>query len=142
MHNLDALAPSGTFTAVNTDTGAIAWQYKSDRPMYGGVLATAVGRLLAGGSAGAAAQTPIAALQYGLGTEEASDYRLRDAFQSVGAALLGNEKTGDLALHRRGYQDGARFCQCLHPSRRVRRIPVNLTRCIDHDRIGFDADAR
>jgi PQQ-dependent dehydrogenase (methanol/ethanol family) len=41
MTNVKALAPSGTFSAVNTETGAITWQYKSDRPMYGGVLATA-----------------------------------------------------------------------------------------------------
>jgi PQQ-dependent dehydrogenase (methanol/ethanol family) len=41
MTNVKALTPSGTFSAVNTETGAITWQYKSDRPMYGGVLATA-----------------------------------------------------------------------------------------------------
>ena len=31
----------GTFTAINVNTGKIAWQHKSDLPMYGGVLATA-----------------------------------------------------------------------------------------------------
>ena len=31
----------GTLTAINVDTGKIAWQQKSDRPMFGGVLATA-----------------------------------------------------------------------------------------------------
>ena len=46
--NLKSFSPSGTFTAVNTQTGAIAWQYKSDRPMYGGVLATAGGLVFAG----------------------------------------------------------------------------------------------
>jgi glucose dehydrogenase len=46
--NLNAFPPSGTFSAINTDTGAIAWQYKSDRPMYGGVLATASGLVFAG----------------------------------------------------------------------------------------------
>jgi alcohol dehydrogenase (cytochrome c) len=39
--NVKVFPPSGTFTAVNTETGAIAWQYKSERPMYGGALATA-----------------------------------------------------------------------------------------------------
>ena len=39
--NVKVFPPSGTFTAVNTETGAIAWQYKSSRPMYGGALATA-----------------------------------------------------------------------------------------------------
>jgi alcohol dehydrogenase (cytochrome c) len=46
--NLNVLAPSGTFSAINTETGAIAWQYKSDRPMYGGALATAGGLVFAG----------------------------------------------------------------------------------------------
>ena len=39
--NLKVFAPSGTFSAINTTSGAIDWQYKSDRPMYGGALATA-----------------------------------------------------------------------------------------------------
>ena len=46
--NVRIFPPSGTFTAVNTDTGAIDWQYKSDRPMYGGVLATASNLVFAG----------------------------------------------------------------------------------------------
>jgi PQQ-dependent dehydrogenase (methanol/ethanol family) len=46
--NLKVFAPSGTFTAVDTQTGALAWQYKSDRPMYGGALATAGGLVFAG----------------------------------------------------------------------------------------------
>ena len=37
-----------TVLAVDTQTGAIAWQYKSDRPMYGGALATAGGLVFAG----------------------------------------------------------------------------------------------
>jgi alcohol dehydrogenase (cytochrome c) len=35
------LALFGTLSAVNVDTGKIDWQYKSDLPMVGGVLATA-----------------------------------------------------------------------------------------------------
>jgi outer membrane protein assembly factor BamB len=46
--DLNALAPSGTFSAINTETGAIDWQYKSSRPMYGGALATAGGLVFAG----------------------------------------------------------------------------------------------
>jgi alcohol dehydrogenase (cytochrome c) len=42
------MPPSGTFTAIDTNTGALAWQYKSDRPMYGGALATAGGVVFAG----------------------------------------------------------------------------------------------
>jgi alcohol dehydrogenase (cytochrome c) len=40
--------PNGTFSAVDTSTGKIAWQYKSKRPMYGGALATASGLVFAG----------------------------------------------------------------------------------------------
>jgi PQQ-dependent dehydrogenase (methanol/ethanol family) len=36
-----ALAPTGNFTALNVDTGKIAWQYKSPLPMEGGSLVTA-----------------------------------------------------------------------------------------------------
>ncbi len=46
--NTKVFAPSGTFSAVDTSTGAIAWQYKSRRPMYGGALATASGLVFAG----------------------------------------------------------------------------------------------
>jgi glucose dehydrogenase len=46
--NTKVFAPSGTFSAVDTTTGAIAWQYKSKRPMYGGALATASGLVFAG----------------------------------------------------------------------------------------------
>jgi glucose dehydrogenase len=46
--NLKVFSPSGTFSAINTETGAIDWQYKSDRPMYGGALATAGGLVFAG----------------------------------------------------------------------------------------------
>jgi alcohol dehydrogenase (cytochrome c) len=46
--NTKVFPPSGTFSAVDTTTGAIAWQYKSRRPMYGGALATASGLVFAG----------------------------------------------------------------------------------------------
>ena len=69
-------------------------------------------------------------------------HRLWHAFQFMGAALLGDKETGDLALHLRCHDDRAWFCQRLHPRRGVGRIAVNLTRRIDHYRAGFDADAR
>jgi outer membrane protein assembly factor BamB len=37
----DELAMYGTLSAVNVDTGKIDWQYRSQLPMVGGVLATA-----------------------------------------------------------------------------------------------------
>ena len=39
--DLKTFDPTGTFSAVDVNTGKIAWQYKSDHPMYGGALATA-----------------------------------------------------------------------------------------------------
>jgi PQQ-dependent dehydrogenase (methanol/ethanol family) len=46
--NYDVFEPNGTFSAINTDTGKITWQYKSPRPMYGGALATAGGIVFTG----------------------------------------------------------------------------------------------
>ena len=39
---------SGTLTAIDVNTGKIAWQYKSAQPMFGGVLATASDLVFAG----------------------------------------------------------------------------------------------
>jgi len=39
---------SGTLTAIDVHSGKIGWQYKSARPMYGGVLATASDLIFAG----------------------------------------------------------------------------------------------
>jgi len=68
-------------------------------------------------------------------------HRLRHTSEFMAAALLGNEKTGDLVLHPRCHNDHAWLCQRLHPRRGVGRIAVNLARRIDHYRAGFDADA-
>ena len=69
-------------------------------------------------------------------------HRLRHALEFMAAALLGDEQTGDLALHPRCHHDRAWLGQRLHPRRDVGRIAVNLARRIDHYRAGFDADAR
>jgi len=37
----DPFPPTGTLTAIDVNTGNIAWQDKTDLPLYGGVLATA-----------------------------------------------------------------------------------------------------
>jgi PQQ-dependent dehydrogenase (methanol/ethanol family) len=47
-----AIEPTGTFTAINVDTGKIAWQYKSALPMEGGSLATASNLVFTGETAG------------------------------------------------------------------------------------------
>jgi len=43
---------SGNISAVNIDTGKIAWQYKSKQPMIGGTLATAGNLVFSGGDDG------------------------------------------------------------------------------------------
>lgn len=60
----------------------------------GGLLARVAGRAVSGAVAGAASQAPVAALRYGLGTEEASDYGLRDAMRDTFFAAAGNAVLG------------------------------------------------
>jgi hypothetical protein len=55
-----------------------------------GIAARLGARVVAGATAGAAAQAPLAALQYGLGQEEAADYGLHDAFRDMAFAAAGN----------------------------------------------------
>jgi N12 class adenine-specific DNA methylase len=54
-----------------------------------GIIGRTVARLGAGAASGALAMAPVAALQYGLGQEEASDYGLREALldTAMGAGL-------------------------------------------------------
>ena len=47
-----SMPPSGTLTAIDVNSGKIGWQYKSPRPMYGGVLATASDLVFAGEQTG------------------------------------------------------------------------------------------
>jgi alcohol dehydrogenase (cytochrome c) len=44
---------TGSFTAIDTDTGKIAWQYKAPAPMIGGALATGGGLVFVGEGSGA-----------------------------------------------------------------------------------------
>ena len=55
----------------------------------------------------------------------------------MAAALLYDEKAGNLALHVRCYYDSARLRQRLDSRRSVRCITVNLTCRIDDYRPGF-----
>lgn len=81
-----------------------------------GALARTGARVIAGGAAGALAMAPVAALEYGLGQYEMSDYSLRDAFRDVAFGAAGNAiihagitgPMGDLLRYRRGeIQPGA-----------------------------------
>jgi PQQ-dependent dehydrogenase (methanol/ethanol family) len=47
-----SVPPSGTLTAIDVNSGKIGWQYKSSRPMFGGVLATASDLVFAGEQSG------------------------------------------------------------------------------------------
>ena len=69
-------------------------------------------------------------------------HRLRHAFEFMAAALLGDEQTGDLALHPRRDHDRTRLGQRLRPRRYVRHVAENLARRIDHHRPSVDRDAR
>jgi PQQ-dependent dehydrogenase (methanol/ethanol family) len=46
--NMKVFTPNGTFSAIDVATGKIAWQVKSDRPYFSGVLATAGGLVFTG----------------------------------------------------------------------------------------------
>jgi alcohol dehydrogenase (cytochrome c) len=47
-HSDGTIQPSGTLSAINVNTGKIEWQYHSDYPMLGGVMATAGNLVFAG----------------------------------------------------------------------------------------------
>ena len=68
-------------------------------------------------------------------------HRLWHTLQIMAAALLGDKKAGDLALHLRCHDDAAGFRNRLHSRRSVRCITVNLTCRIHDDRAGFYPDA-
>jgi len=46
--NMKVFTPNGTLSAIDVATGKIAWQHKSDRPYFSGVLATAGGLVFTG----------------------------------------------------------------------------------------------
>ena len=57
------------------------------------------------------------------------------------AALFRHKQPGDLTLHARGDQDGARLGQRLHPRGNVGDIAINLAARIEDGGAGFKADA-
>ena len=91
-----------------------------------GVLARTGARVVAGASAGLAATAPIAAARYGLGTEQASDYGIRDAMfdMAMGSALGALGHAGFGALREGGIlrpdglmeADRARLADGLQPA--------------------------
>lgn len=74
-----------------------------------GLAARTAARTVSGATAGAISQAPIAALQYGLDKQQASDMSMRDAFKSVLYAAAGN------AVFHAGVFGGAREAGLLKP---------------------------
>ena len=60
----------------------------------------------------------------------------------MAAALLGDKQANNLALHIRCHNDRTWLRQSLYARRKVGSIAINLTGRIDHDRSGFNPDAR
>ena len=68
-------------------------------------------------------------------------HRFRYPFELVGAELLGDKQPGDLPLHVRGDEDGARFGRALHARGDIRRLAEHFAGRVHHHRPGFQADA-
>ena len=103
-HPSGTIPPSGTFTAIDVNTGRIAWQYKSSLPMQGGVLATAGNLVFAGEMDGNFdafdAQTGALLWHYNLGVGVNAPpitYRI-NGVQYVAVAAGGNGGNGNPAL--------------------------------------------
>ena len=104
QHPSDTIAPSGTFTAIDVNTGKIAWQYKSPLPMQGGVLATAGNLVFTGEMNGNFdafdAQTGALIWHYNLGVGVNAPpitYRI-NGVQYVAVAAGGNGNNGNPEL--------------------------------------------
>ncbi len=86
----------GNVTAVNVDTGEIAWQYKTEQPMIGGVLATAGGLVFTGEGNGlfeafdAASGKVLWQFQCGAGVNAAPISYEVDGKQYIAVAAGGN----------------------------------------------------
>ena len=57
------------------------------------------------------------------------------------SAILGNEQSGDLALHPRGHEDRPGLGERLHARGDIGRVAKHLARGIHHNSAGLDADA-
>lgn len=103
-HSKDTIPPTGVLAAVNLDNGKIAWKYKSDLPMQGGVLATAGNLVFAGEMDGMFdafnAQTGKKLWAYNLGVGvNASPITYRvNGVQYVAVAAGGNGANGNPEL--------------------------------------------
>ncbi|WP_428489190.1 pyrroloquinoline quinone-dependent dehydrogenase [Rhodopila sp.] len=106
--HVDGAIPStGTLSAIDPDTGKIAWQYKSDLPMLGGVLTTAGNLIFAGEMNGdfdafnAKTGTKLWSTNLGSGVNAPPiTYRV-DGKQYVAVAAGGNAANGNPVLMKK-----------------------------------------
>jgi PQQ-dependent dehydrogenase (methanol/ethanol family) len=100
----NTIEPSGTLSAIDVDTGKIGWQYKSEYPMIGGVLATASNLVFAGEMDGyfdafnAASGAKLWHFNLGAGVNASPiTYRVKGV-QYVAVAAGGNSGNGNSRL--------------------------------------------
>jgi len=105
----NTIEPSGTLSAIDVDTGKIGWQYKSDFPMIGGVLATASNLVFAGELDGyfdafnATNGTKLWHFNLGAGVNASPiTYRV-NGVQYVAVAAGGNSGSASLLAAMRGH---------------------------------------
>jgi glucose dehydrogenase len=109
----DQYPTDGTLTAVNVATGKIAWQQKTELPLYGGVLATASNLVFAGEMTGwfdafdASSGQKLWSQNLGIGMcSPPITYRVKGV-QYVAVAAAGCARAGNLLKdpHKARYSD-------------------------------------
>lgn len=99
-----AIQPSGTLSGINVNTGKIEWQYHSNYPMLGGVMATAGNLVFAGEFDGqfsafnAATGEKLWHFQMGAGVNASPVTYMVDGRQYVAVAAGGNAANGNVIL--------------------------------------------
>jgi len=108
-----AINPTGTLSAINVNTGKIEWQYHSDYPMLGGVLATAGNLVFAGEFNGdfdafnATTGQKLWHFQMGSGVTASPVTYMVDGRQYVAVAAGGNAANGNnILMQKLGFHFG------------------------------------
>jgi alcohol dehydrogenase (cytochrome c) len=106
-HPSGTIPPTGTLSAVDVDTGHIAWQYKADLPMVGGVLATAGDLVFCGEMDGsfdafdAHSGRKLWSFNLGAGVQAPPISYAVDGVQYVAVAAGGNSANGNPEINAR-----------------------------------------
>jgi glucose dehydrogenase len=91
---------NGVFTAINVDTGKVAWQYKAKQPLIGGALATAGNLVFMGEGDGyfdafdATVGTKLWKFDLGAGVNAPPITYMVDGVQYIAVAAGGNFQMG------------------------------------------------